>query len=288
MSKVEFIGIGAQKAATTWLHHVLSGHSAVTTGDTKELNFFTANYDRGYIWYESCFAEGPAGTIKGECSPTYFFSQDAPQRARDYNTDLKLICILRDPVERAYSNHLHEIRKGHIASSISFEDALAQNPAYERQSQYKMNLERWLDCFDRTALLLLFSEDISDDPKGTYDQICRHLAIAPDHNPAALSERHHETVTYRNPAVQRTLRRGGDMMRSLGMRGAVRKVKGLPGLKQALSMNRQHLKTKVAPPTGETRKKLTDLFTPDMEFVAKVTGRVDLPWQAWRERRDGV
>ncbi|MDX1742036.1 MAG: sulfotransferase domain-containing protein [Ruegeria sp.] len=288
MSKVEFIGIGAQKAATTWLHHVLSEHSTVTMGDTKELNFFTANYDRGYIWYESCFADGPAGTIKGECSPTYFFSLDAPQRALDYNKDLKLICILRDPVERAYSNHLHEIRKGHIASSISFEDALARNPAYARQSQYKTNLERWLACFDRSALLLLFSEDISENPKQAYDQVCRHLAIAPDPNPASLSDRHHETVTYRSPAVQRTLRHGGDMMRSLGMRNAVRTVKGLPGLKHALSMNKEHLKTKIAPPTSETRQRLTDLFTPDMEFVAQVAGRAELPWQAWRERKGVV
>lgn len=283
MAKVGFIGIGAQKAATTWLHHVLAEHPDVVTSETKELNFFTANYDRGYTWYESCFDDNSEGRIRGECSPTYFFSRDAAQRARAYNKDLKLICILRDPIERAFSNHMHEIRKGHIDPATSFETAWAQNPAYALQSHYKANLESWLAHFDRDALLLLFSEDISADPRGTYDKVCDHLGVAAEANPASLGARHHESITYRMPGVQKTLRYGGDKIRALGMPGLVSSMKELPGLKQALSMNRQHLKTKVAPPTPETRQRLANQFTPDMEYVAQQAGRDVLPWPTWRD-----
>nr|WP_256368368.1 sulfotransferase domain-containing protein [Ruegeria sp. HKCCA5491] len=285
VGKVDFIGIGAQKAATTWLHHVLSEHSSVTTNDTKELNFFTANFDRGYAWYESCFADAPPGNICGECSPTYFFSSDAPRRARAYNKDLKLICILRDPIGRVFSNHLHEIRKGHIAPSTSVEAGLAQNPAYVQQSQYKTNLENWLQHFDRDALLVLFSEEVAASPDESYDQICGHLGLSAREGSEAISERFHENITYRNKTLQKSLRFGGDMMRSLGMGDGVKKLKTLPGLKQMLSMNKQHLNIMVPPPTSETRERLANQFRPDMEFVAELTGRETLPWSTWSDLR---
>lgn len=83
--------------------------------------------------------------------------------------------------------------------------------------------------------------------------------------------------------VQKTLRYGGDKIRALGMPGLVSSLKELPGLKQALSMNRQHLKTKVAPPKPETRQRLADQFTQDMEYVAQQAGRDVLPWPTWRD-----
>ncbi|WP_158541334.1 sulfotransferase [Ruegeria sp. A3M17] len=283
MAKVDFIGIGAQKAATTWLHHVLSGHHSILTSETKELNFFTANYDRGYTWYESCFEASTDSAIRGECSPTYFFSRDAAERAARYSPELKLICILRDPIDRAFSNHMHEIRKGHIPPETTFEDAWKDNPAYSLQSQYKANLRRWLANFDRDALLLLFSEDIASNPNAIYEQVCGHLGVAPEQRPASITERHHENITYTYPAVQKTLRYVGDAMRSLGMQELVKNLKQAPGVKQALSMNKQHLKTMVTPPTQETREMLIDHFQSDIEYVAQITGRAVLPWPTWPE-----
>ncbi|WP_170561780.1 sulfotransferase family protein [Ruegeria atlantica] len=283
MSKVDFIGIGAQKAATTWLHHVLSEHPLIATSEPKELNFFTANYDRGYTWYENFFRDSAENAIKGECSPTYFFSRDAAERAAQYSPDLKLICILRDPIERAFSNHMHEIRKGHIPPETTFEAAWKRNPAYSLQSQYKADLETWLANFDRDALLVLFSEDIASNPNAIYEQVCGHLGVEPKRHPASLTERHHENVTYLYPAVQKTLRYGGDAMRSLGMQDLVKNLKKAPGLKQALSMNKQHLKTKVAPPTPEMREMLVEHFRSDVEYVAQLTGRAVLPWPTWRD-----
>ncbi len=278
MSKVDFIGIGAQKAASTWLHHVLFEHSSVSSSVTKELNFFTANYDRGYSWYENCFKEDLTGHLKGECSPSYFFSRDAVQRAWRYNPDLKLICILRDPIDRAFSNHLHEIRKGHIAANTSFEVALERNPAYLMQSQYKTNLENWLECFKKDAFLVLFSEDISTNPKKTYNLICRHLGIKPEENPISIFERHHENIAYRNQTFQRALRFSGDAMRLMGMQNLVSRAKRLPGLKMALSLNKQHLKNNVSPPDVDTIKMLAEYFRADIEFVARFSGRKVLPW----------
>lgn len=283
MTQVGFIGIGAQKAATTWLHHVLSEHPSIVTSDEKELNFFTANYDRGYQWYEDQFQDRQGEVIRGECSPTYFFSRDAAERAARYHPGLRLICILRDPVERAFSNHMHEIRKGHIPADTLFEDAWARNPAYALQSSYQANLEGWLAHFKKDALLVLFSEDVASNPYAIYEQVCDHLGVAPELRPASITERHHENITYKNPAVQKTLRYGGDAMRSLGMQDLVKNLKQAPGVKQALSMNKQHLKTQVAPMRAETREMLIEHFSPDIEYVARITGRAVLPWASWRD-----
>ncbi len=284
MAKVNFIGIGAQKAATTWLHNVLSEHTTVTTSACKELNFFTANFDRGYTWYENSFANNSDITIRGECSPNYFLSRDAAQRAWEYNQNLKIICILRDPIERAFSNHLHEIRKGHIEPATSFEAALSQNPAYVQQSQYKTNLEIWLKYFKRDAFLILFSEEIMVRPEEAYFAICSHLKISPEENLKSVWERHNESNTFKFIRFQGILRYFGDLMRSLGMPGLVRSLKQLPGLEKALTLNKQHLKDQVAPPTLETRNMLVSKFEQDLEFVAEITDREQLPWPTWRDQ----
>ena len=101
---------------TSWLHALAAAHPGVTASEPKELDFFSYHFDRGYRWYERHFA-GPPGTptVGFECSPSYFLDPRAPERAAAYHPGLKIVVLLRDPVARAYSNHLHEIAKGHIA-----------------------------------------------------------------------------------------------------------------------------------------------------------------------------
>lgn len=284
--KVDFIGIGAQKSATTWLHHVLMRHPQIDLGREKELNYFTANYDRGALWYESQFPEPGDGRIRGETSPTYFFSSDAPVRARQYNPDLALIAVLRDPVARAFSNHLHEIRKGHIPAETTFETALARNPSYIAQGQYRANLSRWLDQFDRASLLVLFAEDIADDPAAAYATICRHLGIDAGAAGPELFERQNESIRYYNTGLQKLLRGGGDVLRTAGLGSALKSVKRTAALRTLLSLNTTHLKSEVAPMREETRQMLKELFEPDRRFVADLTGRPDLPWQTWKSAQD--
>ncbi|MEM9232085.1 MAG: sulfotransferase [Pseudomonadota bacterium] len=278
---VDFIGIGAQKSATSWLHDMLSEHPGICASDPKELNFFTANYDRGRMWYERHFNQAANGQLCGECSPTYFFSGDAPIRAKAYNPVLKLIAVLRDPVARAFSNHLHEVRKTHIPADTSFEDGLAANPAYVAQSSYAANLERWSASFDSSALLVLLAEDIKADPSTAYDAICAHLGIDRSVRPQGLSERRHESVANKSDAAQRFLKSGGDLARSVGLGNTVAAVKKAPGVSQILAMNKRDLRTEIAPMRDETRLRLIEGFRDDMKYVADFLGRDSLPWASW-------
>lgn len=274
---IEFIGIGAQKAATTWLHHILSEHPGVITSDAKELNFFTANYDRGALWYESQFDDGNG--LRGEVSPTYFFSGDAPRRASAYNPDLRVIAVLRDPVERTYSNHLHEVRKRHIPPETSFEVALDANPAYVLQSRYRENLSRWSEVFAPEQILVLLAEEIGSDPLASFRSVCRHLGLPDTPEPEGLHERQHESVEPKNRAIQGALRSLGDFARHRGLGAAVKSVKAMPVVDGLLAANRRSLRSVVADMQPETRARLVEEFRPDAVFVAEWLGRPTLPWR---------
>ena len=275
--RVDFIGIGVQKAATSWLHDVLALHPDVDASDPKELDFFTAHYDRGYGWYESHFAEDPRHT-RGECSPSYFYSRSAPLRAHVYNPDFRVIAILRDPVARAFSNHLHELRKGHIPDGTSFEDGLAANPAYVEQGKYAANLTRWLDTFGRDALLVLLAEDIGAEPLRAYKAVCDHLSLAADPVPDALYERRHESVAPKHAGLQRALRVSGDAARAIGLDRQVANVKALPGVRNILRMNQRDLRAETPNMRPETKADLAETFAEDIAFVSALLDRAELPW----------
>lgn len=282
MRKVGFLGIGAQKCATSWLHDVLLTHPNVATSQRKELNYFTANYERGAYWYEDQFDFTETATIAGEFSPNYFLSKDAVERAFDYNPDFRLIALLRDPVERAFSNHLHEIRKKHIAPDMSFEEAMHANPAYVSQGQYRARISEWLEVFPKEQLLVLLAEDISADPATAFNRVAHHLGVSADIDLETLSQRSHESIALKSEALQKTLRMGGDLVRKAGAGAIVTSIKAVPGISTLLKANKLDLRSEVPKMKPQTWTHLTALFKPDMEFVMEVCGVETLPWASWQ------
>ncbi len=279
--KAGFIGIGAQKCATSWLHDALATHPQVATSDPKELNYFNANYERGAVWYEGKFRTSPSTVIAGEFSPNYFISRDAAERAQKYNPDMRLVALLRDPVARAFSSHLHEIRKKHIPDNTTFEAAMRDNPAYVQQSQYRANITRWLDYFPRAQLLILFAEDIADEPHASFAKIAAHLRISPAIENEVIGGRSHESVAVKSESLQNILRFSGDLARKAGAGGTVARIKSVPAIATVLKRNRTDLRMHVPDMMPETRMRLEQLFVPDMDFIVRLTGRDTLPWSAW-------
>ena len=153
--KPAFIGIGAQKCASTWLYNILADHPEVWLSEKKELDFFSYYYDYGFQWYERNF-ESDESLVAGEVSPSYFHGKGVPKRVFEYDANLRLILFLRDPIERAISNHKHEVRIGHFrGSDLSFERGLKNNPSYISQGLYATHLEKWLEYFPKDWLLFV-------------------------------------------------------------------------------------------------------------------------------------
>ena len=96
-----FVGIGAQRAATTWAHICLREHPDVFLPDTKEVHFFNRNFDRGIAWYEAHFARHAGEAAVGEVTPNYLNNEEAIPRMAHVLPEARLFVILREPIQRA-------------------------------------------------------------------------------------------------------------------------------------------------------------------------------------------
>lgn len=188
--KPTFIGIGAQKCASTWLYRILGEHPDVAVSTVKEVDFFSYRFDHGYQWYERHFEHGTNARAIGEISPSYFCDEDTPARIKDYLPDAKILVSFRDPVERAVSNHKHEVRVGHYTGpDFSFDAGLRNNPMYLEQGKYATYLKRWLMHFPREQILVVFQEDVESKPLEVAREVYRFVGVNADYTPVGLRER---------------------------------------------------------------------------------------------------
>lgn len=274
-NRVSFIGIGAQKCATTWLYGVLQLCPDVRVSHQKEVDFFSAYFDRGYEWYARQIAQGPARQ-RGEISPSYFIHPDAAARAHAYNPDLQILVILRDPVRRAWSNHLHEVRKGHVTGrNLGFEAALENNPLYRDQGRYATHLARWFDVFPAGQIHVVFQEDIHADSRAVANRVAVALGLPPPEQ--GVHHRANESVRYRNPAVGDLLSKAGTAARRRGFAPMVDWIKASPVIRQIHQANRQDVSDLVAPMTPATEAALTAFYAPEVAALETMIGRT-VPW----------
>lgn len=205
-----FLIVGAQRCGTTSLFKTLSQHPAVLPAVYhKGVHYFDTAYDRGLDWYLGHFptsrkAEAVRETmgvpgITGESSPYYMFHPQAPRRiARDL-PDVRLLVLLRDPVERAYSAHAHERARGF--ETEPFERALEleagriagqrdrmladpaynsehfQHNAYVTRGQYVEQLEYLESIVGRDKLHVVDSDEFFAQPRPAFDAVCDFLGL---------------------------------------------------------------------------------------------------------------
>jgi len=188
-----FMIIGTQKGGTTSLHHYLDKHHDVTMAFKKEVHFFDSFYFKGTDWYLAHFPLRDEAAQTGEASPTYLFHPETPRRVHDAFPQVKLIALLRNPVDRAYSHHQMEFRRGN--DPLLFEEAIAQEPerlrdsnpdlaggnwrrfSYLSRGMYAEQLARWLELFPREQFLFIKSEEFFREPGRLFDQVLRFLEL---------------------------------------------------------------------------------------------------------------
>lgn len=231
----DFLIIGASKCGTTSLYDDIVEHPAVLEAAIKEVQFFGARFDRGVDWYRAQFPfetasrRGPLrpGRVQtGEASPYYMFHPHAPGRIKQLLPNVKAIAMLRNPIDRAYSQYQHEFRRGR--ESLTFVEAIEQepkrlhgelermlqderynSPEYRRHSYLKRGiyidqLERWLRHFDRRQLLIIRSEDYFAAPDVTFQQVLAFLEL-PAWAPARFAWKNVGTYSPLDPELRRRL-----------------------------------------------------------------------------------
>ncbi|MEJ7803152.1 MAG: sulfotransferase [Candidatus Limnocylindria bacterium] len=200
----DFLVIGAQKAGSTSLYRYLTSHPCIRMPRRKEVHFFDHAYGKGERWYRAQFPmrlRSSSNWLTGEASPYYLFHPHAPQRAARVLPHAKLIVVLRNPVDRAWSHYQHVFARGY--ESLSFESALEREAAlipveerkmmampkyrslaHERYSylargRYFSQLTLWLASFSRDQLFVLTSEQMFRSPSAALADCFSFLGLSP-------------------------------------------------------------------------------------------------------------
>ncbi len=198
----DFVIIGTQRGGTTSLHAYLSAHPRIETPATKELHYFTDRFERGRDWYLGQFpVELRQESLSGEATPYALFHPLAPRRLEMTAPGAKLIALLRNPIDRAYSHYLLARSRGDepldFCAALNAEDerlageevALRGDPTYRgdahknlsylARGDYATQLERWFALFPRDQFIVLRSEDFFEETAESLARVTEFLEIPP-------------------------------------------------------------------------------------------------------------
>ena len=195
-----FIGIGAQRAGSTWLYACLREHPQVFVPPQKELHFFNAHFDRGLSWYEQQFAPANDGTYRavGEITPGYLDHGLAISRIAALIPEAKLFVVLREPAQRAYSAYkLFSDRY----RDWSFIQACQRGQDLVRLGCYAQHLTRVFKHIPRKQVKIFLYEDLVDDPQTCLADLLRFLSVDPDFVPKNMTQRYNRVVYPRAQAL---------------------------------------------------------------------------------------
>jgi Sulfotransferase family len=178
LHRPDFIVIGAMKSATTTLHEQLARQHGIFMSRVKEPNFFSddRNYARGWGWYGSLFLPAGSSDIRGESSTHYTklptYPRTVDRMARDLPR-LKLIYVMRHPIDRLISQYVHEVTAGQITTGLR--EALRRHPELIDYSRYSLQLQPFLDAYGPGSVLPVFFPRLVAHSQAELERIGRSL-----------------------------------------------------------------------------------------------------------------
>lgn len=212
----DFLIIGAAKSGTTSLYEYLNRHPQIYLSRIKEPQFFAVDsqYERGIEWYSSLFNDATPDQICGEASTDYTklpLYPKTPERIAHHLPNVKMIYIIRHPVERVYSHYQH-LQRGHKIE-LTFKDYIQQNHVCLDTSYYIKQINYYLDIFPQESFLFLLMEDLIDNPDQTLRQVCKfvgvdeHVSLASGEQVPANNSKTHfkDTIRYKITSPIRAL-----------------------------------------------------------------------------------
>lgn len=176
-----FIIIGAMKCATSTLHDQLARQPGIFMSEPKEPCFFSDDpiFQKGAAWYAALFAAAGPNGISGESSTHYTKLPTYPQtvsRLKAYLPDVRLIYVMRHPIDRLISQYIHQWTENEITVGIN--EAIDDFPELVAYSQYGRQLEPFFDAFGREAVLPIFFEHLLAYPQIELERIARFIGYA--------------------------------------------------------------------------------------------------------------
>lgn len=311
MALPDFFVAGVPKAGTTALHAALARHPSLYLSPVKEPKFFLTDGEppptqggpgdartyREHIWrradYEALFSAAPAGTLRGESTPFYLYSEAAQQRIKTLVPAAKLIIVLRDPIERAHSNWTHlwsagldplgDFVQACAAEDRRIEDGWADFWHYLRLGLYGRQLEHLHTVFPPEQVLVFRYRSLIADPAALLNVVCGFLGVELD----LLTEVPRENVTAqpnptgRHRSMARLLRAGSAVTSRLPGHAGSSVIDVLQRRLQADAEPRRPL-------TWEQRQALIPYFEADIRLLESITGEDFADWLVPRGDSGGL
>ncbi len=218
--KVDFFIVGAPKAGTTSLYHYLNEHLEIEMSSQKEPDYFSDEalkrqgmyYGKNRIdnleKYHGLFTNKDV-KLRGEASVSYLFYDDVPQKIKEYNSKAKIIIMLRNPIDRAFSHYLMDYRLGLVSDSfdsiikkkLKHKNANLFFQQYIKLSEYSQQVSRYLEVFDKEKIMFIDYEDFKNDVSAVVDKAYLFLGVNNDFQPN-LKKKHNTYTMPKNSIIR--------------------------------------------------------------------------------------
>jgi hypothetical protein len=284
---LDFVCVAAPRAGTTWLFEALREHPAVYVPPAKELNFFNEpflshlefKYARGIAYYRRQFESAPPDAILGELTPTYYVDPGAADRIYRHFPGVKIICLLRHPVEVVFSTYLKAL--AYLPLAPTFRAALETNPELIELGYYHKYLSRYCERFPKTRIYVRTYEAFFADAVQECAALYRFLGVDDTFRPTVLGRRINTRKEVRWPAAVRFrhgLQTALNHRATLPIKRWLTRSNALAALDKRLAES--NLRQAALPtPDDETRRWLLETFEEDIGQLENLFG---IELDVWR------
>jgi hypothetical protein len=276
MNLPDFLVIGAEKSGTTWLKHNLNEHPQVFIPSQKELNFFDKdeNYNRGLTHYASYFESVGDMAVSGEITPGYFHTPEvSAPRIFQHFPNIRIILILRDPVDRAWSNYNMHYADGRI--SALFSDIIDKEHPIIKKGFYFSQLQPFLERFPEQNILILNYDRVKNQPTFLLKEIFGFIGVDDSFVPSKSNKVIFSARKARYPLLNSSLALAGDISRKLGFsgkfKGAKRKLRNWVKKNNTVNASKKNM-------SEIDKVKLRDLYREDLEKLRQLVGNDFASW----------
>lgn len=269
-----FILVGAMKCGTTSLHQYLGAHPQICVSDPKEPNFFLERTEQDLDWYRRCFRD--EALEYGEASTNYTkypTFQGVPERMHGLLPDLKLLYLVRDPVERALSHYAHNRAAGRESRPVKEAFRPVEESHYLQTSRYHAQISRYLDYYPPERVRVVESERLRNERMRVLRDLFAFLGVSTDVDAAAFADEYHTTSGKLRPGVSNFIQRSvlGRTLRAVGQALLPQSV-----IERGLGVLRSDVERPTLP--DATRRAVQAYLRDDVDRLRALTGMEFATW----------
>lgn len=181
--KPNFIGIGGQKCASTWLSECLRSHPEIFMSSPKEIKYFTDQEHNGIDWYLDFFKKSSSYSSRGEFASNYIYKPESAEKIKETLGNIKIIGVVREPVSRSLSHIKHLIRDGDIPNmsgqitTAMLQQILQQHPQVLSNSLYLPGLTKYIETFGPKSVFIVNQATCLSNGKLVLEALWKFLEV---------------------------------------------------------------------------------------------------------------